>query len=436
MERNVFTFWRGKKYSLIELLRKLMILHSNEGKNYKFHLLDRENITSMMELPECFDKMKIAHQADYVRLNVIYKYGGIWLDADTLVMESFDTLFDILEAKGAFFIKENNLLFWNGVFGMKKEHPILKEIIDNMNDVLSKKKEKLNWTDIGNIIFEKVLNKYKTQFITLYGLNNVYPVNWNMCVKEFIKKPYDNYKRIKRDFQPFIALVNSVYKELDGKNVLNMDIPLTYFLRRSIQNLQKYGSSVLFDNIYRFGIWNDNLSSIPLSGPGSSLVNTEETRQFIDTIVTTYEIKSVVDLGCGDVNWVSQTKAFSLDYTGIDISSFIIEKDREKYPEKSFLIKDITKDEIPEADLFICRDVLFHLSIKDILLLFENSKGKFKYILFENNTNETNDDKFNEYHFCPRNLFLEPFNKSKDSIIDQFFEKRNKRDLFLFDSRF
>ena len=60
--------------------------------------------------------MRPAHQADFVRVNVICDYGGIWLDSDTLVLDSLDSLFDIIDNKDGFLIKENNKILWNGIF--------------------------------------------------------------------------------------------------------------------------------------------------------------------------------------------------------------------------------------------------------------------------------------------------------------------------------
>jgi hypothetical protein len=40
----------------------------------------------------------------------------------------------------------------------------------------------------------------------------MYPVNWTHTVEEFINKPYNNYTKIKKDFQPLIILVTRVYK--------------------------------------------------------------------------------------------------------------------------------------------------------------------------------------------------------------------------------
>lgn len=49
-----------------------------------------------------------AHQADFVRVNVICDYGGIWLDSDTLVLED-KTEYEILNGNMPinYFIKKS-----------------------------------------------------------------------------------------------------------------------------------------------------------------------------------------------------------------------------------------------------------------------------------------------------------------------------------------
>jgi FkbM family methyltransferase len=67
----------------------------------------------------------------------------------------------------------------------------------------------------------------------------LYPVNWNKCVSELLDKPYDNYKTIIREYQPLIVLVNSVYKKLESiteYEILNGNMPINYFIKKSIEN--------------------------------------------------------------------------------------------------------------------------------------------------------------------------------------------------------
>ena len=122
MSRNLFLFWVGKEYKLILILRHLIYLHSKNGKGYNVILITNENIINYVKIPEYFHLLQHAHKADFVRVNVICDYGGIWLDSDTLVLDNLDILFDIIERKNGFFIKQGNTVLWNGIFGSKKIH--------------------------------------------------------------------------------------------------------------------------------------------------------------------------------------------------------------------------------------------------------------------------------------------------------------------------
>ena len=93
--RNIYIYWCGSEYKLISILRDLIYLHSKNGKGYTLNIISDNNINEYIKnIPEYFSKVCYAHQADFVRVHVICDYGGIWLDSDTLVLDSLDSLFD------------------------------------------------------------------------------------------------------------------------------------------------------------------------------------------------------------------------------------------------------------------------------------------------------------------------------------------------------
>jgi FkbM family methyltransferase len=243
-KRNVFLYWIGKEYKLISILRNLIYLHSNNGIGYNIILITPENIKDYVDnIPDYFYNLAPAHQADFVRVNVICDYGGIWLDSDTLVLDSLDSLFDIIENKDGFFIKENNNTLCNGIFGSKKETNFMKEWKKKLRIKLDSTRGKINWLDLGSEMIQGMFNLNPTLFENykiFLGLDNLYPVNWNNCVTELITKPYDNYKNIIRDYQPLLVLVNSVYHRLEHKTIneiLNGNMPINYFINKSFENI-------------------------------------------------------------------------------------------------------------------------------------------------------------------------------------------------------
>lgn len=235
--RNIFIYWVGHEYKLIKILRRIMELNSTKGGGYNLVLINEKNIYDYIDVPHYFRKLQPAHQADYLRVNVLCEFGGIWLDSDTILMEGLDTLFDIFEKKDGFFIKQNNEVIWNGIFGTKPNTTLMKSWKEDIKNILETKKDNIEWEEIGNKYLQ---NKYETtDYFSNYeifnGLDTVYPVNWNNCYVEFLDKPYDNYKNLIREYQPFIVLVNSVYKAYESVSKLNT--PLDYFLNKAFENM-------------------------------------------------------------------------------------------------------------------------------------------------------------------------------------------------------
>lgn len=240
--RNIFLYWVGKDYKLISLLRQLIYLHSTNGNGYRVHFITKKNLHKYIKfIPSFFNRLHPAHQADFIRVNVICDYGGIWLDSDIVVMNSLDNLFSILNNNNGFFIREGKGLF-NGIFGSKPKTRLMLAWKNEIANILNYKKEHLHWTEIGNTLLNRLfINQPKlySKYKVWNGSKNIYPVIWNQCVKEYIDKPYDNYKNIVRPVQPLIVLTNKVYKTLEDKSlggILRGNLPLNYFINKSIRN--------------------------------------------------------------------------------------------------------------------------------------------------------------------------------------------------------
>ena len=70
--------------------------------------------------------------------------------------------------------------------------------------------------------------------------------------------------------------------------------------------------------------------------------------------------KSVLDVGCGDLRFWEGNK--HKDYTGIDISSVIINKNKPLRPDWDFICADASKLELDQRfDVVLCFEMLFHI---------------------------------------------------------------------------
>jgi SAM-dependent methyltransferase len=137
--------------------------------------------------------------------------------------------------------------------------------------------------------------------------------------------------------------------------------------------LQNGTPAQIFSKIYkRKGYWASTEST---SGAGSTLDYTANLRQQVPELFKVFSIKSIYDAPCGDFNWMRLViKKSDITYYGVDIVPEMIDKIRRQYGTQkvSFKCADITLDEFPKVDFWLCRDCLFHLSNRDIILALRN----------------------------------------------------------------
>lgn len=144
-------------------------------------------------------------------------------------------------------------------------------------------------------------------------------------------------------------------------------------------------SETAFTNIYKNKVWGTNEHGDGSSGGGSTLQQTTIYRNFLQNFLKAYDIKSVVDAGCGDWTFSRSMNWSGIDYIGVDVVKSVIDKNISFFekPSVHFIHEDLLTAELPSADLLICKDVLQHLPNEAILKLISQFK-KYKYCLITN----------------------------------------------------
>ena len=193
-----------------------------------------------------------------------------------------------------------------------------------------------------------------------------------------------------------------------------------------------------FTWIFKNNHWNNEES---VSGDGSTLEYTENLRNQLPKLIDQYNINSILDAPCGDFNWM-QSVITHLDcsYIGGDIVKELIEdlKIKHQTDKVRFVNLNVTSQSLPQADLMICRDCLFHLRYEDIHKFLANFiNSKIPYLL---TTTHINNDNFENHDLCEGHffrridLFSEPFNFPKESYytIKDWVHPYAEREMCLF----
>jgi len=113
-----------------------------------------------------------------------------------------------------------------------------------------------------------------------------------------------------------------------------------------------------FELIYDRSVWGGG------SGTGSNLQYTLIYAAYAQHLIDRADVRTIVDLGCGDWRFSKYLDLKGRDYLGVDIVPSVIDANTAAYGSAHirFQAADITTFEIPPCDLLLCKDVLQHLS--------------------------------------------------------------------------
>ncbi len=141
----------------------------------------------------------------------------------------------------------------------------------------------------------------------------------------------------------------------------------------------------VFTDIYQRGVWGRNQNGEGTSGGGSTLESTEVYRKFLQQFLSEYNIKTVVDAGCGDWGFSHLIDWSGIDYIGYDVVKNVIKNNQKKFNKENiqFITRNFINKQLPSTDLLICKEVLQHLTLEDIST-FSTQFHNFKYCLITN----------------------------------------------------
>tara|TARA_Y100000589_G_C27155403_1_gene630611 strand:- start:572 stop:1243 length:672 start_codon:yes stop_codon:yes gene_type:complete len=148
-------------------------------------------------------------------------------------------------------------------------------------------------------------------------------------------------------------------------------------------NKKPWPTKDAMEQVYELNLWGGNNSSF-YSGDGSYNANIVDPylKVVLSFLNSFDEPLNVVDLGCGDFNIGNQLMGSVKNYIAVDIVEKLIERNKKIFNSNNleFYSLDIAKDSLPDGDCAILRQVLQHLSNKEVNSIIQKL-FKYKYVL-------------------------------------------------------
>lgn len=173
----IHQIWIGPKEPPI----KPMNTWKNKHLNFEYIRWNEEEFIKRDMKFECQDKIdkmtEINGKADIIRWEILYKYGGVFIDADSICIESID---DTLMNQKCFAGYEQEELrpglIATGTMGFPPKHPLIKDAIDfvKKNHIHTNKA----WITVGPGLLTRLYNSGKYKDLTIFPSYTFLPIHY------------------------------------------------------------------------------------------------------------------------------------------------------------------------------------------------------------------------------------------------------------------
>lgn len=194
---------------------------------------------------------------------------------------------------------------------------------------------------------------------------------------------------------------------------------VNWYRQRKRKKLNQKSTEQVFTEIYNSNHWNSEES---ISGVGSQLNQTETLIKALNGLLKdeALNINSILDIPCGDFNWMRYVEMNNVSYKGADIVEPLIGSNKEQYKDRSnveFEVLNLINDELPKTDVIFVRDCLVHLCYADIDKALKNIKASGSKYLLTTTFNEHVNKDIVTGEWRAINLQEAPFNFSNPRLI-------------------
>lgn len=187
-----------------------------------------------------------------------------------------------------------------------------------------------------------------------------------------------------------------------------------------------------FTEIYENCAWGDNNEETykGTSGGGSSIEYNAKYIPFLQNLIINKNIKTIIDLGCGDFRCgkLIYDDINDITYHGYDAYDKVIDHNKVNIqPKYNFYHLDIfnQKELLLNGDLCILKDILQHWKLNEIYTFMDYiiETKKYKYILLINCCNQKEDNPLNEERSTPLSVKFLPLKKYNPKILFYYNHK-------------
>jgi hypothetical protein len=338
---------------------------------------------------------RVEHKSDVMRLNLMLQFGGVYLDLDTICLRPFDAFLTDKVVMG----RESPSGLCNAVIISPPNSPFVqlwreryKDFHNNQwnefsvqlpNTLASEHGDLINVQSV-EVFFEPTFSEKSLEdlFVNVKPFPNAHIFHlWNKLSKEFTS---GITARSLRDTDSTYSL--AARQVLDGEIEVLIQEEESHpngAAKSGVEGLNDFEKErTVFTKIYATSGWGKG------SGNGSNPECTVEYRSFLERFIVMNAVTSVIDIGCGDWQSSRYINFNNAHYIGFDLVDAVVEQNNKIFGSKDrkveFRKMPIDPSDLPVAQLLIMKDVLQHMTDRQIAFYRDKVFPKYPLCLITN----------------------------------------------------
>lgn len=225
---TIYTFWEGKMPDYIKLCMKTW--------KFDYVLLNYSNLNEYTDLDiSKIKRFTLPQISDIVRVHILRDNGGIWTDADTIMVGNTlpeENMVGVPEERGAHC----------GYLNFEKGHPMLVEWAEHQDKNINSNIIQPDWDVFCNLFSDKYIKEHDE--ITIRSRRRIVPESYmiqdNISKQQYVKFYFENNYHLEDIEQTEMLMLHNSwtpawYKAMPESEVLRFNCTMSNILKEVLE---------------------------------------------------------------------------------------------------------------------------------------------------------------------------------------------------------
>ena len=216
MSDTIWVYWEGAKPDYIVLCCKTIFTH-----NDNVVLLDRSGFDHLytQERHLDIDQLDLNHKSDFIRAYLLKYYGGLYVDADCIVMKNLNPALEKAKQFGFTGYREPQGYMSCNFLASIRGGEVISAHYERVCETLRSKRP-LEWLDLASVPMNEVIDIYPDHSFLL-PTDAVMPVAWNESEKLCARRLDEEHEQSFNHEALCYMLANNTIKSREQTQILS-----------------------------------------------------------------------------------------------------------------------------------------------------------------------------------------------------------------------